>query len=219
MRKIVFTTLLVASILNLKAQSILENVNTKPLLFESFLNGTVLMKSGSVESAPLNYNTDNQNIVFIQDAKYLVLDDLDKVDTIYLQQKKFIPVNNKMYQLVSENGPVTLLVSYTNRNHPMMTTTDHNGSSKQSMSQVSNTVTEVYATKLYKGNYSVEILRHYWFKKNDKLYKVSPKKQFVSSFTSKARTAVEKYIASENINFDYEPDLVKLVAYCNKEVN
>jgi len=218
MRKYLLAGIIGTMALASSAQSVLENVNTKPLLFETFIPGAVRLKSGAVEKAPLNYNTDNQNVVFIKDEKYMELDDLDKVDTIYLQHKKFIPVNNTVYQVVTQDGPVVLLVSFSNKIQPLMATADHNGSSKQAQSQVSNTVTDAYATKIYRGNYSVEIRKHYWFKKNDKLYKVTPKKQFVNSFTSKARNTVENYIAAENINFDYEPDLIKLVAFCNKEL-
>jgi hypothetical protein len=218
MRKILFAIICGMITLSGSAQSIQENVNTKPLLFETFINGVVLMKSGAVEQSPLNYNTDNQSVVFIKDEKYMVLDDLDNIDTIYIQQKKFVPVNNAIYQVVSQDGPVALLLSFSNKIQPLISTADHNGSSKQAQSQVSNTVTDSYTTKLFRGNYSVEIHRHYWFKKNDKLYRVTPKRQFVNSFTSKARNTVENYIAAENINFDYEPDLIKLVAFCNKEL-
>ena len=218
MRKNLFAIICGMITLSRSAQSIQENVNTKPLLFATFINGVVLMKSGAVEQSPLNYNTDNQSVVFIKDEKYMVLDDLDNIDTIYIQQKKFVPVNNAIYQVVSQDGPVALLLSFSNKIQPLISTADHNGSSKQAQSQVSNTVTDSYTTKLFRGNYSVEIHRHYWFKKNDKLYRVTPKRQFVNSFTSKARNTVENYIAAENINFDYEPDLIKLVAFCNKEL-
>jgi hypothetical protein len=220
MRKAFFLLLLVNLVLSdvTHAQSVNDSINAKPLLFESFLTGAVLMKSGQVEKAPLNYNTDDQSIVFIKNGKYMVIDDLDKIDTVYLQHKKFVPVNNSMYQVVTDNGEVTLLVSYSNRIKPLVATTDHAGSSKKDISQVSNTVTDVYTNKLYRGNYLVEIKKTYWFKKNDKLYKVSPKKQFVNSFPSQARLAVEKYIADNKVNFAYEPDLVDLVDYCNEKL-
>jgi hypothetical protein len=213
---LLFVCLILADVLH--AQSVYDSINSKPLLFESFLNGAVLMKSGQVERVPLNYNTDDQSIVFIKDGKYMVIDDLDNIDTVYLQHKKFVPVNNSMYQVVTDNGEVTLLVSYSNRIKPLVATTDHAGSSKKDISQVSNTVTDVYTNKLYRGNYLVEIKKSYWFKKNDKLYKVSSKKQFVNSFPSQARLVVEKYIADNKVNFAYEPDLVNLVAYCNEKL-
>jgi hypothetical protein len=204
------------------AQSVLDSVNLKSLLFEKFIDGAVRMKSGAVERVPLNYNTDNQNIVFIKNGQYLVIADLEAVDTIYLQQKKFVPVNNVIYQVVSEASPVTLLVSYSNRVRPYVATTDKSGTSKKVVSQVSNTVSDIYVNRIFKGNYSVEILKHYWFGKNDKVYKANSKKQFLNSFTSKERAVIENYIANNDINFSNESDLIKLVDFCNtgtKELN
>jgi hypothetical protein len=218
MRKYFLLVFILIAAIKSQAQYVTDSVNMKPFLYDQFLNGTVQLKSGEIESVPLNYNTDNQSIVFIKNGKYLVIEDLETVDTIYLQQKKFIPVNKYFFSVVTESAPISLVVSYSNKMQPMMSTADHNGSSKQNVSQVSNTVTDVYATKLYKGNYSVEIRKHYWFKKNGLVYKVTPKKQFVNSFPSKASKQIEEFIDNNHINFTYEPDLVKLVEYCNKDL-
>jgi hypothetical protein len=213
-----FTVSALCSLL-MKAQSVDDSIPLKTMLFEKFIGGSVLMKSGEVESAPLNYNTDNQTVVFIKNKQYLVLTGLESIDTVYMQNKKFIPVNKSIFSVVTESAPITLLASYSNTIHPLVSTADHNGSSKQSASQVSNTVTDVYATKLYKDNYSVEIKKHYWFKKNGQLYKVTPKKQFINSFPSRTGKQIDKFIDDNKINFTYEPDLVKLVEFCNKELN
>jgi hypothetical protein len=201
------------------SQYLTDSVNLKSFLFEKFLDGAVLLKSGTIEHAPLNYNTDDQNIVFIKNGKYMVIEDLEQVDTIYLQHKKFIPINKSVYQIVSESAPVALLVAYTNKTRPLIATSDHSGTSKQSMSQVSNTVTDVYTGRNFQGTYSVELLKHYWFKKNDKIYKVTPRRNFLNSFPSKSRVDIEKYIIGNNINLNYEPDLIQLVEFCNKVNN
>lgn len=103
MRKAFFLLLLGSLVLSdvTHAQSVNDSINAKPLLFESFLTGAVLMKSGQVEKAPLNYNTDDQSIVFIKNGKYMVIDDLDKIDTVHLHLFKvfnipircFVPVH------------------------------------------------------------------------------------------------------------------------------
>jgi hypothetical protein len=216
MRNMLFlATLFVMPFLG-QSQYLTDSVNLKSFLFEKFLDGAVLMKSGAIEHAPLNYNTDDQNIVFIKNGKYMVIEDLEQVDTIYLQHKKFIPINKVIYQVVSETSPVALLVSYTNKKRPLVATSDHTGTSKQSISQVSNTMTDVYVNRNFQGTYSVELLKHYWFNKNEQIYKVSPQKNFLKSFPSKSRYDIEKYIAEKNINLNYEPDLIELVGYCNK---
>lgn len=199
-------------------QSLNDSVNLKPFLFEKFIEGTVLMKSGVIEQAPLNYNTDNQTLVFIQNGQYMVFADLEEIDTVYLQQKKFIAINKTIYQVVNDASPVALLVAYSNKIRPVVATTDHRGTSKQAGSEVSNTVSDVYVSRIFKENYSVEILKHYWFAKNDRVYKVDSKKKFLNSFSSKARKAIENYMAANNISFSNESDLTRLVDFCNTTV-
>jgi hypothetical protein len=199
-------------------QSIGDSVNLRSLLFEKFIDGIVRMKSGSVEQVPLNYNTDNQNIVFIKNGKYLVADDLETIDTVYVQQKKFVPFNSSFYQLVTKTSSMSLLISYTNKIRPFVATADHGGSSKQVLNQVSNTISDVYVNRIYKGNSSVEILKHYWLARNGKVYKIDSQKQFLSSFSSKTRKEIDNYIVANNIEIKNEADLIKLVDFCNKEL-
>jgi hypothetical protein len=200
-------------------QSVADSMNLKSFLFENFMEGVVRMKSGIVAQASLNYNTDNQAVVFIKNGQYMVFADEEAVDTIYLQQKKFLAIDKAFYEMVYKASPVTLLVTYTNKVHPFKATTDHNGTSKQSNSQVSNTVSDVYVNRTFKGYYSIEILKQYWFLKNDMLYKVNPKKQFLDSFPSKVRKAIDSYIVTNNINIMSEADLIKLVDFCNTMIN
>lgn len=197
------------------AQSVKDSVQLKAMLFEKFMEGKVLMKSGEIESAPLNYNTDDQSIVFIKNGQYLVLTGLDAIDTVYIQNKRFIPVNETFYEVVASNS-VALLAGYSNKGRPLVATADHNGSSKQSGAQVSNTVSDTYVNRIYKGNYRVEISKNYWIKKDSYVNKANSKKQFVKLFSSKQRNLIEKYISERNIDFANEGDMVSLVNYCNE---
>src|SRR6185295_7459647 len=46
------------------AQSTRDNTLPKTYLFEHFVNGSVLSKSGAIDEAPLNYNAEDQSIIF-----------------------------------------------------------------------------------------------------------------------------------------------------------
>lgn len=218
MKKTYLLVLLCIFSFSIYAQSVNDSVDKKLFLFEEFIEGAVRMKSGTVEHASLNYNTDNQNIVFIKDGQYMVIADLEAVDTIYLQQKKFVPLDKAIYQVVSEARPVALLVSYTHRIKPYVATTDKNGTSKQIANQISNTVSDVYVNRIFKGNYMVEILKHYWFAKNGKTYKANSKRRFLNSLPSSQRKAIENYITENSLNFTIESDLIRFVNFCNSEI-
>lgn len=196
-------------------QSLTDSTNfTKDLLFDQFKDGTVLMKSGAIENAPLNYNTKNQTIVFIKDGQYMILTGTELIDTIYIENKKFVPVNNKIYEVLT-NETVALYLSYHNRPRPIVATTDHNGTTRKISNDVSNTVTDMYTMRNFKGNYNIEIMKDYWLKKDSKLYKAGTEKQFIKPFSSQMKKRIEAYIETNHVDFNKEEDLIELTKFCN----
>ena len=93
-----------------------------------------------------------------------------------------------------------------------MATADHNGAGKQTPSQVSNTVTDVYANGIGK-NKSVEIQKHYWIERKKKMYRADSEKQVIKMIPAKA-SVIEKYVKENNINFFSDADVLKLAAFC-----
>lgn len=199
-------------------QSLTDSTNfTRDLLYDQFKNGSVLMKSGVIENAPLNYNTENQTVVFIKDGQYMILTGTELIDTIYMENKKFVPVNNKIYEVLT-NEAVALYLSYHNRPRPIVATTDYNGTTRKVNNEVSNTVTDVYTMRNFKGNYNIEIMKDYWLKKDNKYYKANTVKQFIKSFSSQMKKSIEEYIKTNHLDFNKEDDLIKLIKFCNSKL-
>jgi len=201
------------------AQSVGDSINYQPLLFESFSDGAVLMKSGEIEKSVLNYNTDDQTIVFVKNRKYMVLTGLEEIDTIYILQRKFVPVNNTVYEVIASTLTEGIFIGYTNKIRPVTPVADHGGVTMQSTNQVSNTVSDIYINRVYKKNYSIEIFKHFRLGKNNRLYKIDNEKQFVKLFSSKAKPVITAYINQNAINFKSETDLIKLFNYCTGQVS
>lgn len=84
---------------------------------------------------------------------------------------------------------------------------------------VSNTVSDVYINRSFKGNYDVEIMKSFLFKKDNKFYKINTLKQFVKPFSSEMKSVIEQYIEINNLNFNKESDLIKLINFCNEKDN
>jgi hypothetical protein len=186
-------------------------------LFDHFINGSVLLKSGEIDNAPLNYCSYDQTILFQKDGKTFTLTDLPSIDTIYINEKRFVPLNNIVYEVVNTVGKIMLYVSYSSKMRPLVATTDHNGTSRQSNNQVSNTVSNVYLNRLYKGDYSIEIMKHYWLKDYNNLFKANNAKDFLKVFRESTHTAILDYLKQNYIDFKNESDLVKLVNFCNRQ--
>ncbi|MFL5811854.1 MAG: hypothetical protein ACJ749_20190, partial [Flavisolibacter sp.] len=104
-------------------------------------------------------------------------------------------------------------VSYTNKQRPLVATADHNGSSRQSPNQVSNTLSDVYANGLPRPK-SVEIQKHYWIEWKKKMFRADGEKQVIKIIPSKS-AEIEKFIRDNNINFIIDADMLKLAEFCN----
>ena len=53
MRKYFLITVILMSAIGIRAQYVTDSVNMKPFLYDQFINGTVRLKAGSIESVPL----------------------------------------------------------------------------------------------------------------------------------------------------------------------
>lgn len=200
-------------------QEMIDSSEFKSLLFPSFMEGTVLMKSGSLEKASMNYNATHKSINFINAGKYYTLTNLEDIDTIYIQNKKFVPAGEEIYEVIHEFDKFTsLLVSYTTHTRPLISTTDHNGTNKQVDNQVSNTVSDVYVNRNYKGNSVIELRKHYWVKIGQTLYKADTKAQIRKAFPRKSKAQIDNYIDSNNLNLTVENDLMSLIEFLIKRV-
>ena len=72
-------------------------------LFPVFTKGIVITKGGRQE-ANLNYNMIIEQMIFEQKGKYLALDHLETVDTVIINNRKFIPSGNVFYELGCKRG-------------------------------------------------------------------------------------------------------------------
>ena len=199
-------------------EELIDSSEFKSLLFENFMDGIVLMKSGSIEKAPMNYNAKHQCINFISAGKYYTLTDLEDVDTIYIQRKKFIPVKNDIYEVINEfDKSTSLLVSYTTHTRPLVSTADHSGVNKKVSNQVSNTVSPVYVNRNYNGNSIIELQKHFWIKIGQSLYKADTKTQLRKVFPLQPKKEIDNYINSNNLNLMVDRDLITLIEFLSRK--
>ena len=186
----------------------------KSYLFDHFIKGTVLSKSGAVDEAPLNYNADDQSIVFLRDEQTFILTNLEAIDTIYIQNRKFVAADNIFYEVLTDLSEISLLVTYHSKTRPLTAISNHDSTTRKAGNDVSNAVTDVYVTRPFNGDNLVEIQKRYWLGQGNSKYKANTQKQFIKVF-SPNESALKQYIKESNINFSSSDDLVKLVAFGN----
>ena len=198
-------------------QEMIDSIEFKSLLFNQFMDGTVLLKSGKAEQALMNYNARHQSINFISNGKYYTLTGFEDIDTIYIQNKRFIPVGKKVYEVINAFDKLkALLVSYSTRFRPLTTTTDHNGTTKQSSNEVSNTLSDVYVDRNYKSNSVVELQKHHWIKIGQNLYKADTKAQIRKIFPKRSEEEIDNYIGTNNLNLNVDDNLIALIEFLSK---
>lgn len=192
-------------------------IQRQSYLFENFIDGSVLLKSGEISRAPLNYCSYDQTVLFKKDGKILTLTGLASVDTVYINEKKFVPFNDMVYEVINTTGKVELYVSYVSEVRPLIATADHNGTSVQDNNQVSNTVSNVYVSRPFKGDFTLEITKRYWLKMYKKLYKANNVKDFLKVFRESTNPSIGEFVKQNHIDFKSEADLVKLINFCNEQ--
>lgn len=186
-------------------------------LFKEYVSGTVLMKNGKVEPGTLNYDTEHQSILFKSGEQVLTLTGLESVDTVFIDGRKFVPVEEVFYEVLSADTPVSLFVTYSNKKTQLVSSPDQTGMSKKEISQANNNVASAYLSRPNQLNYNVNVLPHYWLRRGKSMYKASNEKQVAKVFPLKNAEPINVFIKENGIDFKNPEDVIKLVAYCNKQ--
>ena len=185
------------------------------LLFPAFTKGIIIMKSGQTNSALLNYNTVDEEMVFKQNGIYLVLDKPEDVDTILIQNLKFVYVGKAFYEIIV-NGSASLYIQHKSRytsagtNTAYGLTSQTNGSNSAVMVQAGNQVRNFDLP----DNVIVAPAIVYWIKRNGEMSKFTNERQFLKIFPGK-ENEIKEFIKSSRIDFKVREDLIKLGNFCN----
>lgn len=111
----IFRTFLFISLFSIQLSMFPQQQGTEVYhyIFPEFIKGDVLMKSGKVNSALLNYNAATEEMIFDQNGQKLAFDEitLNQVDTVFIQNRKFVFHNKKFVEVLSQNG-YKLFVEY-----------------------------------------------------------------------------------------------------------
>jgi hypothetical protein len=190
-------------------------INLPNLLIPRFTRSIVKMKSGETRTAILNYNTVDQQMVFMQKKLFYVLDDPQLIDTIYMANKIFIPFEKGFYELAL-SAPITLFVQHKSYVESSGFPTGYGA--------MSQTTAPSYVRQIYgingainlrmPQNYKITDDSQCWIRKDGTMTQFSTKKQFLKIFPDK-ETELEKYISKNKTDFKNLQKIVELMIYCN----
>jgi hypothetical protein len=199
---------------NLEAQD--GSANSLPqFLFPSFTKGIVKMKDKREMTAILDYNTVDEEMIFNQQGVYMKLDNPQEIDTVYLQNRKFIPFDDAFYEVVA-NGPCPFYIQHKSRYTPVGTTTAYGiksqtlGTTSVRTMQSGNQVRQIDVPE----DVTVTPANVFWIKINDEMNKFNSEKQLLKLFPENEQK-IKEFVKNNKINVKSEENLKVLGNFCN----
>jgi hypothetical protein len=185
-------------------------------LYPEFTKSKVRMKNGQMQNIMLNYNTVSEKMVFQKDEKLYDMANPEMVDTVFLQDSRFVPVGKVFYRIVLV-APVAFYAQYKGELQPPGTPAGYGGTS-----QVSNTK-NMSSVQLSSGYYNLDLPADYtvktnityWYSKDGNMLSFVNERQFLKLNPDK-ETELKQFIKQNKIKFDKHPDMVKLAGYYNQ---
>jgi hypothetical protein len=189
-----------------------EAVAISHYVFASFSKGSVHQKNGQHDEAMLNYNVLSREIVFEQEpGKYFALANPEKVDTVFIQDRKFVPVNNEFYELLTATA-YPLLMQYSCTVKEPGADIGYGMSSATTASPALKSLIKrggAYTLKLPDG-YEVVPVSLYWIFTDGKYQKANNARQLAGALPGK-KDQIKDLIKKNHTHFTKRQDMIDLV--------
>jgi hypothetical protein len=191
-------------------------------LFPSFKEGIVIMKDGKKISGLLNYNMAEEKMVSEVEGVYRYSKDPKYIQTIFLENRVFVPVESAFYEVLS-TGQATFFLQH--KCYVASKGTDVGyGASSQSQGPTKMTRVELvnivyqYGDVAYLNlppDVNVTPASAFWVRKGEKLERFNTQKQLLKIFPEQA-SELKTFMKNENIKVKSREDVIKLGDFCNK---
>lgn len=185
-------------------------------MFPEFEKGTVMMKSGEKKVAMLNYNTLTSEMIFDTNGTKLALSQLELVDTVFIQDKKFVLLNKNFVELVYKSKSELFA------DHKCMIVDPGKPSGYGGTSQTSATTTyssfytsgQVYNMKLPEGTETKSSVE-YWLRRDGNLNKFVSLRQMYQSYPDK-KDLIKDYRKTHDVDYENQQSIVEMIKFLEK---
>jgi hypothetical protein len=202
---------LISSFLSGNGQTNLKDVTH--YLFPEFMKATVLLKNGTLNNAVLNYNSLTEEMIFENRGTKLALGQLDLIDTVYIADRKFIPLGNAFVELIFKSN-YSLFAAYKCKINDPGKPAGYGTTSQTSAISTYSTYFSggrAYEMKLPEGietQSSVE----YWLEKDGKMNKFLSIRQ-LSKLVAEKEDLFKSYVKEHDVKYDDQASMVELLNY------
>jgi hypothetical protein len=182
-------------------------------LYPDFSQSVVMMKNGEKKTSVMNFNTVTEKMVFISNGKYYDLMNPEIIDTVYLNNKKFVSAGKVFYEMLL-SGTIALFIEHKGDLVDKGTPVGYGGTSQLAKSVYLTSYDAVGGTYNLElpENFEVKPAPVYWIRRNGEMLSFTNQKQYLLLFPDKA-DAIRSFIKEFRLKFNSEQDLVKIVRY------
>jgi hypothetical protein len=206
---------LMLTVMQLTAQ-IDSIANLPQYLFPNFDTSSVRLKTGEFFKAVMNYNTLTEKMTFYQNGKLLDLIKPKTIDTICIQNKLFVPIENSFYEVIL-NAPIAFFIQHksdlisTGRPAALGTTSQTSG-----ITSVSKLIGDEnsYNLKLPE-NFKIKPYEVYWVRMNKEMHRFLNEHQLLRIFPAN-ENEIKDFINQFHLKINKPGDLLKLAHFCNE---
>jgi hypothetical protein len=185
-------------------------------LFPGFSKSEVSMKNGQIQTPMMNYNTVTETMVFVRDGKYYDMTNLEMVDSVFLNDCKFVP-SGKIFYEVLLSGKIDLFIQHKGDLLPPGKPVGYGGTSQvASSSYISGVERETgYYNLPLPADYIVKASPVYWVRIDYEMVGFINEKQFLKLFPDKT-DEIKEFIRKNRLKIDRPADLTQIVRYCSE---
>jgi hypothetical protein len=184
-------------------------------LFPKFAKGIVKMKAGNIYTASLNYNMIDEEMIFEQKGQFMSLDKPEEIDTVFLQNRIFVPFKAGFYEILNSGG-LTFFIQYKSKYVSTGTATAYGLTSQVNAPTTANRIRggNQMRTLDLPDNVSVTTTIVNWVRKNGAMEDFTNQKQFIKIFPDKEKE-ISEFFKTEKLNLKVREDVKKLAVFSN----
>ncbi len=198
-------------------QSQSHKVELSHYIFPEFIKGTVLLKSGAKNPTMLNYNSLTEEMIFDTNGKKMAIARPEDIDTVYIEDRKFFPMNDKFVELIYHNKIELYAAHKCSVVDPGKPAAYGGTSQTSSTTSYSSLISggQAYQLKLPDG-YTTKPYTNYFMKRDDKLTMFVNLRQLSKLFSEKS-DQFKKYVKENKVDIEDLDAVVGLVKYMEQQ--
>lgn len=192
------------------------NEKLKQYLFPSFINGTLKMKNGTSRELLLNYNTITEKFVFKQNDNLFDLADTNPVDTIIIETRRFVPVNELFLEVLVDDTVALFIQNRSNLVEPGSPAGYGTTSQTSSIKSYSSYASPGKMLNLeLPPDFTVTPAQVFWIRKGKEMFSFKTKKQLLKHFPDNG-AEIDRFIKNNRLKMKKRDDLIKIIQQCNE---